>query len=293
MRTKPPQKISRSGADMLTQNTAAISALICQHKSQQQSRFRYVSIYHSSNLSFDMLSQKGQPMNDINSEIRQRLFDLQDIDYKAFHSKLMPTIAPELIIGVRTPDLRKLAKEFAKNEKTREFLNTLPHHYYEENNLHGFILEQIKDFESCVKEVDRFLPYVDNWATCDMLRPKIFKKHLTELSGFINKWLASDKTYTVRFGIGMLLSFYLDDTFEIGQAETVAGIRSEEYYINMMIAWYFATALSKQYETVLPFLTEKRLDTWTHNKTIQKAIESNRITKERKDYLRTLKRKEA
>lgn len=231
----------------------------------------------------------GRTMNDINAEIQQRLFHLQDLDYKAFHSKLIPTVAPDLIIGVRTPDVRKLAKEFARKEHIGDFLNALPHHYYEENNLHGFILEQIKDFDRCADAVDRFLPYIDNWATCDMLRPKIFVKHLSELRGFINKWLASDKTYTVRFGIGMLLSFYLDDAFEIEQAEAVAGIRSEEYYINMMIAWYFATALSKQYERILPFLTEKRLDTWTHNKTIQKAVESNRIPKGQKEYLKTLK----
>lgn len=223
------------------------------------------------------------------TELQQTLFSMQDLSYRDFHSKLMPTIDKETIIGIRTPQLRKFAKEFAKSDKCEEFLNTLPHQYYEENNLHGFIIEMGKEYEMTVERIEKFLPYVDNWATCDMIRPKVFKKHLPELFVKIQEWLASDHVYTIRYGIGMLLSFYLDDAFQQEHLEMVAKIRSEEYYVNMMIAWYFATALAKQYEAALPYITEKRLDTWTHNKAIQKAIESYRITAEQKSYLRTWK----
>lgn len=231
-------------------------------------------------------------MNTLTLEIRERLFALQDTDYKKFHAKLMPTIDPELIIGVRTPDVRKLAKEFSKKENIDDFLNDLPHHYYEENNVHGFIIEQIKDFENCVSEVDRFLPYVDNWATCDMMRPKVFGKNKTLLLTHIYRWINSKSTYTIRFGIEMLMCFYLDEDFKPEYPDAVANVRSEEYYVNMMIAWYFATALAKQYDKVLPYLTQNRLDIRTHNKTIQKAVESYRITKEQKEFLKTLKRRE-
>ncbi|KLU67364.1 DNA alkylation repair enzyme [Desulfosporosinus acididurans] len=228
-------------------------------------------------------------MSNVEEEIRHRLFELQDLKYKEFASKLMPTVNPETVIGVRTPDLRKLAREFSKRPEALEFLKILPHAYYEENNLHGFLIETIKDYNAVVAAVDEFLPYIDNWATCDLISPKIFKKHLPELFEKIKVWLLSDRTYTVRFGIGMLMSFYLDDAFRQEMLELVAGVRSDEYYVNMMIAWYFATALAKQYEASLSYIQEQRLEKWTHNKAIQKAIESYRISDETKTYLRTLK----
>lgn len=221
------------------------------------------------------------------NELQKTLFSMQDLSYRDFHSKLVPTIDKETIIGIRTPQLRKFAKEFVKLDECEEFLNTLPHRYYEENNLHAFLLEMMKDYDKLVERIEKFLPYVDNWATCDAMRPKVFKKHLPELLPKIKEWIASDRVYTVRFGIGMLLSFYLDEGFEREHLEMVAGIRSEEYYVNMMIAWYFATALAKQYEATIPYIEAKRLDDWTHNKIIQKAIESYRVTDERKAYLRT------
>lgn len=222
-------------------------------------------------------------------DIQRRLFELQDLRYKGFQCKLMPTVDPETVIGVRTPDLRKLAKEYAKTPESSEFLEILPHTYYEENNLHGFLIETIKDYEAAASAVDMFLPYIDNWATCDLMSPKVFKKHLPELYEKIKVWLKSDRTYTVRFGIEMLMSFYLDENFQPEMLELVAGLRSDEYYINMMIAWYFATALAKQYDAALTYIQEQRLEKWTLNKAIQKAIESYRISDESKAYLRTLK----
>lgn len=222
-------------------------------------------------------------------EIQRRLFELQDLKYKAFQCKLMPTVNPETVIGVRTPDLRKLAKDYSKTPEASEFLKNLPHKYYDENNLHGFLIETIRDYPAAVDAVDAFLPYIDNWATCDLLSPKIFKKHPSEFYEQIKTWLKSDRIYTVRFGIEMLMSFYLNDNFKPEMLELVACIRSDEYYINMMIAWYFATALAKQYDAALPYIREQRLEKWTHNKTIQKAIESFRISDETKAYLRALK----
>lgn len=224
------------------------------------------------------------------NEILERLYAMQDLSYRDFHSKLMPTVEKARIIGVRTPDLRKYAKEIYGSETAEVFLKTLPHQYYEENNLHGMLLELRKDYKQCVFELDRFLPYVDNWATCDLMSPKIFKKHLPKLIEQVKHWLQSDSTYTVRFGIGMLLKFYLDEEFDREYLELVTLVRSEEYYVKMMVAWYFATALAKQYEAALPYLQEERLDLWCHNKTIQKAVESYRITAEQKDYLKSLKR---
>ena len=228
-------------------------------------------------------------MSGIEEEVRHRLFELQDLKYKEFSCKLMPTVNPETVIGVRTPDLRKFAREFSKTPEASEFLQILPHAYYDENNLHGFLIDTIKDYDVAVAAVDEFLPYIDNWATCDLISPKIFKMHRTKLYEKIKVWLKSDQTYTVRFGIGMLMSFYLDDDFRPEMLELVTGIRSDEYYVNMMIAWYFATALTKQYEAALPYIQEQRLEKWTHNKAIQKAIESYRISDEAKAYLRTLK----
>lgn len=226
-------------------------------------------------------------------EIRKELFSLQDTDYRNFQSKLIPTINPDLIIGIRTPVLRKYAKTLAKTkaQQAEAFLKILPHTYYEENNLHGFLIESMKDFDTAIISLDAFLPYVDNWATCDLMSPGIFQKHLPELLKKIEEWITSEHTYTVRFGLGMLMKHYLDEHFKPEYLEMAAGVRSEEYYINMMIAWYFATALAKQYDSALPYLLEQRLALWTHNKAIQKAVESHRITSEQKAYLKTLKRK--
>lgn len=223
------------------------------------------------------------------TELQKKLFSMQDLSYRDFHSKLMPTIDKESIIGIRTPMLRKFAKEFAKTEECERFLNDLPHQYYEENNLHGFLLEMEKDYDRLVDKLDAFLPYVDNWATCDMMRPKVIKKHLKEFLPKVQEWISSDEVYTIRYGIGMLLSFYLDEEFQQEHLEWVAQIRSEEYYVNMMIAWYFATALAKQYDVTIQYIKEHKLDEWTHNKAIQKAIESYRVTDEQKVHLRTLK----
>ena len=215
----------------------------------------------------------------------------QDEEYRVFQSKLIPTVDPKQVIGVRTPVLRKLAKELMKQEGAEKFLTKLPHEYYEENQLHGFMIGEIKDFDTCVAETERFLPYVDNWSTCDQMPPKCFKKHREELLEYIKKWMSSDQIYTVRFGIGMLMRLYLDDAFRPEYLDMVAAVQSEEYYVKMMVAWYFATALAKQYEATIPYIEEHRLPVWTHNKTIQKAVESFRITPEQKEYLRTLKRK--
>ena len=224
-------------------------------------------------------------------KVQQMLFELEDLGYKEFHSHLMPTVDPDTVIGVRTPELRRLAGKLAKDPEINLFLDTLPHTYYEENNLHGFILERIKDYEACVEAVDIFLPYIDNWATCDMFTPKVFKKHLPELLEKIMEWMSSEKTYTVRFGIKILMNYYLDEAFSPVYLEMVAGVKSDEYYINMMIAWFFATALAKQYEDTVPYLEEKRLERWIHNKTIQKAVESRRIEEQKKIFLKTLKEK--
>lgn len=230
---------------------------------------------------------------DIKKDIEDRLFALQDKEYKEFHSRLMPTVNPDAIIGVRTPALRKLAKELAKQPEYMEYIHMLPHSYYDENNLHGFLIETIKDYAECVAAVNEFLPYVDNWATCDLMSPKVLKKHRAELLEQIKIWLASQQTYTIRYGIGMLMTHYLDEDFKKEYLEWVSQIRSEEYYVNMMIAWYFATALAKQPKDTLPYIEQNRLDVWTHNKAIQKAVESYRVSAEQKAYLKTLKVKKA
>ena len=224
-------------------------------------------------------------------EIEIKLFGLQDKTYRDFNAKLIPTIDKETMIGVRTPDLRKLAIELIKTGKAQEFIEELPHKYFDENQLHAFILSEMKDYDECISSVNLFLPFVDNWATCDQLSPKVFQKHHGELFSHIKKWLKSKHTYTVRFAIGMLMQHFLEDDFDTSYPAMVAEIRTEEYYINMMSAWYFATALAKQYEKVLPFIEDKKLDAWTHNKAIQKALESYRITDEQKTYLRSLKLK--
>lgn len=222
-------------------------------------------------------------------KIQKELFSLQDLEYKNFQSKLIPTISPDTIIGIRTPVLRKFAKNFAKTPEAEEFIKTLPHQYYDENNLHGFLIESVKDFDKAIKLLDEFLPYIDNWATCDLISPKIFAKHTDALLNKINVWIKSDKVYTVRYGIGMLMKYFLDEKFDESYLETVAKIRSEEYYINMMIAWYLATALAKQYDSAVRFIEENKLSIWVHNKAIQKAVESYRISEEHKLYLKSLK----
>ena len=223
------------------------------------------------------------------NHVQEQLFALQDLKYRDFQCKLMPTVPTETVIGIRTPELRKYAKTFSKTPEAAEFLKILPHRYYEENNLHGILIESMRDYGQVIAALEAFLPYVDNWATCDLMRPKVFQKHLPELLEEIRRWMASDRTYTIRFGMEMLMTFYLDEAFRPEYLDWVAEVRSQEYYVNMMIAWYFATALAKQYGAVLPYIENHRLEPWTHNKAIQKAIESYRITEEQKMYLRTLK----
>ena len=221
--------------------------------------------------------------------ITEELFRLQDTGYAAMQVRIIPTVAADRIIGVRTPALRTLAKELAGSPEAAAFLASLPHRYFDEDQLHAFVISLEKDFDICVAQVETFLPYIDNWATCDQLSPKAFKKTPGKLLPYIRKWIRSDRVYTVRFAIGMLMQHFLDERFDPAYAEWVAAVRSDEYYINMMIAWYFATALAKQYNAVLPYLEEKKLADWTHNKAIQKSLESYRITPEQKAYLRTLK----
>lgn len=220
-------------------------------------------------------------------ELRERLFSLQDVKYRDFQRRLIPNIPPESIIGVRTPELKKLAKEMSGCAE--EFLSELPHAYFEENQVHAFIIAGMRDFGECIRRLEEFLPYVDNWATCDQMSVKLFKKHTGELIEYARRWIASGKPYTVRYGLGCLMNFYLDGEFREEYLELAANISSEEYYVNMMTAWYFATALAKQYDAALPYIENRRLDEWTHRKAIQKAIESYRIPDERKAYLRTLK----
>ena len=223
--------------------------------------------------------------------IQERLFALQDADYAAFQRPLIPTVEKETFIGVRTPALRSLAKELRGTNEAEEFLESLPHVYFEENQLHAFLIALEKDFDAALALTDAFLPWVDNWATCDQLTPKAFRKNRTALHRKIDEWIASTHEYTVRFAVKMLMDHFLDDAFSPEILEPVAAVRREEYYIRMMQAWFFATALAKQYETALPYLERGRLETWVHNKTIQKAVESFRISSEQKAYLKSLRRK--
>lgn len=227
----------------------------------------------------------------ITDDIRKELKKLQDKGYQKMQVTIIPTVDADSIIGVRTPALRQMAKELSKREDISSFLSDVPHKYFEENQLHAFILSGMKDAESCIKLVDEFLPFVDNWATCDQMSPKVFKKNKQLLLEYVDKWIKSDHTYVKRFAIGMLMEHFLDEDFKTSYLTKISKIRSEEYYVNMMIAWYFATALAKQYEDTLPFIEKQKLDKWTHNKSIQKAVESYRITPEQKEYLKTLKRK--
>lgn len=222
-------------------------------------------------------------------EIQRVLFNNQEKQYRDFLVKLLPTLDAQTVIGIRTPFLRRFAKTLYKEHDFTGFLNDLPHPYFDENQLHAFLICEMQDFALCMDALNQFLPYVDNWATCDQMSPKVFKKHKERLLEQIKEWLNSPETYTLRFAVKMLMEHFLNEDFAMEYPRRIAKIRSEEYYVNMMIAWYFATALAKQYEAILPFLEEQYLDKWTHNKAIQKALESYRISEDQKQYLRTLK----
>ena len=223
--------------------------------------------------------------------IIDKLFKLQDKKYQEIQFKIIPNIDNSTIIGVRTPEIKKLAKELIKGDY-KSFLEELPHKYFDENQLHAFIISEIKDYDECINYINKFLPYIDNWATCDTLIPKVFKKNTDKLIVEVKKWIKSKESYTIRYGIGTLMRFYLNDEFKEEYLELVSKIKSNEYYVNMMIAWYYATALAKQYDSTIKYIESNKLDTWVHNKTIQKAIESYRITDKQKEYLRKLKRKD-
>ena len=212
--------------------------------------------------------------------------------YRDFQSGLIPNLSKDAFIGVRTPKLRRLAKDIAKDEDVTVFLNDVPHKYFDENQLHAFIVSLGKDFDDTMRNVENFLPYVDNWATCDQMSPGVFKKDKRKLLGHIRKWIKSKETYTVRFGIKMLMDHFLDKDFDKAYPKAVSEIKSGEYYVKMMVAWYFATALAKQYDAVIPFIESGKMEAWTHNKAIQKSIESLRISPAQKKYLKTLKKKE-
>ena len=224
-------------------------------------------------------------------EIINKLYKLQDKKYRDFQIKLIPNINSNTIIGIRTKELKKYAKELVKDNNYMSFIEELPHKYFEENQLHAFIILEIKDYDKCIEYINKFLPYINNWATCDQMSPKIFKKYTNKLLDQVNIWIKSNKTYTIRYSILILMRYYLDDNFKKEYLEKVCNIESEEYYVNMMRAWYYATALAKQYKDTIVYIENNKLDTWTHNKTIQKARESYRIDKDKKEYLKGLKRK--
>ena len=229
-------------------------------------------------------------MKDITRQIREKLFSMQDTDYRDFNARIIPNIPKERIIGVRSPELKALIREYKDTDMT-DFLSELPHEYVEESYIHAQLINRIKGFDECLSAAELFLPYIDNWATCDSLAPKAFAKNKPALLERIRVWHSSSHTYTVRFGTGCLMRYFLDGDFDVSYAGMAAAVRSEEYYINMMTAWYFATALAKHYDEVLPFITQHKLDKWTHNKAIQKAVESYRITPEQKAFLKEMKLK--
>ena len=220
------------------------------------------------------------------TKLQKQLFELQDLKYRDFHSKLMPETDKETVIGIRTPVLRKFAKEFAGTSEAEAFLRQLPHRYYEENNLHMMLITGIKDYEKCMEEVQRFLPYIDNWATCDYPAPKCFARHKDQVLEEAKRWISSGETYVIRYGIGVLMRLFLDEDFSPEYLEMAAAVQSQEYYVNMMIAWYFATALAKQWDATVPYIEQHKLSDWVHRKTVQKAVESYRITPEQKEYLK-------
>ena len=229
-------------------------------------------------------------MSKIVNEIRKDLLSMQDIKYRDFQAKLIPNVDKEYFIGIKTPELRKYAKDVLKRDDVSEFFDDLPHKYFDENQVHAFAVSGMKDFDECMVETEKFLPYVNNWATCDQFSPKVFKKHREELLKYIKVWIKSKETYTVRFAIGMLMEHFLNEDFKETYPKMVSKVKSDEYYINMMIAWYFATALSKQYDAVIGYFEEGKLDKWVNNKSIQKACESYRVSDEHKAYLKTLKK---
>lgn len=223
------------------------------------------------------------------THLQEELFKLQDIAYRDFHSSLMPGVDKEAVIGVRIPVLRKFAKKFSKTEEAEQFMTELPHKYYEENNLHMMLIAQIKDYDKCISETEKFLPYIDNWATCDLPLPKCFDNNKEDILERTKKWIAADTTYVKRYGMGVMMRLFLDEDFKEEYIQLVAGVKSEEYYVNMMIAWYMATALAKQWDAAIPYIQEHRLSEWVHRKSIQKAVESYRITPEQKEYLKGLR----
>lgn len=223
------------------------------------------------------------------TSLQKRLFEMQDKQYAAFQAKLTPGVPVESFIGIRVPQLRAFAKAYAKEADHKAFMKTLPHKYYDENMLHALLISQMKDYDECISATEQFLPYVDNWAVCDIMSPKVFAKHKEAFLSKVKEWSKSDKTYTCRFGLEMLMSHYLDDDFKAEYLEIPAAARSDEYYVKMMVAWFFATALAKQWNATVPYIENKVLAPWTHNKTIQKARESFRITPEQKEYLKGLK----
>ena len=220
------------------------------------------------------------------TKLQKQLFELQDLKYRDFHSKLMPETDKETVIGIRTPVLRKFAKEFAGTSEAEAFLRQLPHRYYEENNLHMMLITGIKDYEKCMEEIQRFLPCIDNWATCDYPAPKCFARHKDQVLEEAKRWISSGETYVIRYGIGMLMRLFLYEDFSSEYLEMAAAVQSQEYYVNMMIAWYFATALAKQWDATVPYIEQHKLSDWVHRKTVQKAVESYRITPEQKEYLK-------
>ena len=221
--------------------------------------------------------------------IKEELLALQDISYADFQAKLTPNIPRDLFIGVRVPEARKLAKRIIGEPETFKFLRDLPHKYYDENMLHGLLISEMKDYDACIEAVDEFLPYVDNWAVCDIMSPKIFKKNKKALLEKIKEWSKSEEEYTCRFGLEMLMSHFLDDDFKPEYLEIPLSVNNDEYYVKMMIAWFFATALAKQWDATIKHIEDQRLDTWAHNKAIQNARESKRITSKQKEYLKSLK----
>lgn len=223
------------------------------------------------------------------THLQEELFELQDIKYRDFQSSLIPGIDKETVIGIRTPVLRKFAKEYAKSGETEQFMRELPHKYYEENNLHMMLIAQIKDYNKCISETEKFLPHIDNWATCDSPLPKCFDKNKEDVLERAKNWIATDTTYVKRYGMGVMMRLFLDEDFKEEYIQLVAGVKSEEYYVNMMIAWYMATALAKQWDAAIPYIQERRLSEWVHRKSIQKAVESYRITPEQKEYLKGLR----
>lgn len=222
-------------------------------------------------------------------KIYKELQALKEKEYAEFQAKLVPTIEPSIILGIRVPKLRALAKSYIRDQECQVFLDSLPHNYYDENMLHAILISEMKDYDKCINRLEAFLPYVDNWAVCDIMSPKLFKRYREDLMTRIKVWMASEETYTIRFGLGMLMTHFLDEDFKPEYLDMASSIRSDEYYVNMMIAWFFATALAKQWEVSLPYIEDKKLDDWTHKKAIQKARESLRISKEKKEYLKGLK----